>query len=343
MGARVALWSSILQSPRDVQLNTTTELARAQLRENRAFAEAYQPRSTAPPSSTRPRVLVSGFGRFLDHPTNATGQMVSRLVPGLDYPVTEPVAGRIDPPGPQLVVAQGLVELPTAGEVELCVVVLPVFWDLAAYLVLREIEVFAPQVVVMNGVAGPRQKLWLELGAFNQAKDSPDGSSHLKPSSTTDPIIERANRASCNHASWRAIESAAAAALAAGAAVMHDGERLDAIMPGVAFAGFPRATNTYLCNQTTFVVGHALDHPGEPIRLLQSGDDALEVTFATRGAPTPSVPRWFMHWPGALGGAHLDAAADVLCAVLGAQVTALIEGPAPTRGDNALAEIGATP
>lgn len=333
----------------DVHLDTQTELAKAQLEHNRAFARGYAARAAAPPpGSVRPRVLVSGFGRFLEHATNATGLLLSRLVVDLDYPHTEPPPeGTIDLAGPQLAVGQGAVELEGVGGVEVCAVILPVFWDLAAYVLLREIEAFAPDVVVMNGVAGPRQKLWLELGAVNRAKDSPDASNLLRPSAATDPLIARAgdgDRARSHLASWEAIGSAARATLASRAAVSHEGEPLEAVMQGVAFAGFPRSTNTYLCNATSYVVGYALDHPGEPIAMLESDDGAIELTFSTSGdAISPSVPRWFMHWPSALDGPQLDAAADVLRSVIAAQLLALVEGPAPSRGDNALAEIPATP
>lgn len=329
-----------------MRLNTTSQLARAQLRANRAFAEAYVPQASPVTSSPRrPRVVVSGFGRFSDKVTNATGLMVGRLLPGLDYPFTEPpVDGEVDVPGPQLAVAQGTVELPAVGDVDLCAVVLPVFWDLAAYLLLREIQAFAPQVVVMNGVAAPRQKLWLELGAFNRGKDSPDGSGILRPTSPMVELIRGGPEALENVASWNAIALASADAIAERASVSYEGKRLDDVLRGVAFAGFPRASNTYVCNNTTYVVGRALDRPGEPIRLLESGDDAVELRFGTRGGTRPpTVSRWFMHWPSALAGPHLDAAADVLRAVLAAQLVELAEGRAPTRGDNALAEIPATP
>ena len=313
------------------------------MRANRAFADDYRARAEAPPSGARrPRALVTGFGRFLHNPTNATGQIVTRLLPDLRYPLTEPPGAEVDPPGPQLAVAQGLIELPRAGEVELCAMVLPVFWDLAAFLVLREIEAFVPDLVVMNGVAGPRQSLWLELGAQNRAKDAPDGSNVLRPATAMAPLVAGASEARSNLASWEAIADAARRELEARAGVVHDVERLDAVLQGVAFAGFPRTSNAYLCNATTYVVGHALDHPGEAIALMQSSDGDVRYTApSAEGDRRSAMPRWFMHWPSALDGVHLDAAADVLRAVVDAQLLALEEGPPPTPGDNALADVPA--
>jgi hypothetical protein len=239
----------------DVKVDTQTDLAWAQYRANRDFAEGYEARCPArEPGATRPRVLVSGFGRFQSQRINATGLVVSELLPELDYPFTEPpLAGAIDPPEPQLAVASGIVHLPQVGEVELCAMVLPVFWDLAAYLVLREAERFDPDLVLMNGVAGSRQKLWLELGAVNLAKRLEDGSNILEPLENMSPLVPEAadeEQARGNLASWEAVREAALAAIANHAAVESDGERLDEVLRGAAFAGFPRNSNTYLCNNT---------------------------------------------------------------------------------------------
>jgi hypothetical protein len=288
-------------------------------------------------------VLVSGFGRFRTHVANASGLMVSELLPALAYPLTEPPSpGEIDPPGPQLAVEQGVVDLPGVGEVDLLAAILPVFWGLAAYLLLREIEAFAPDVVVMNGVAGPRQKLWLELGALNGAKDQPDGSGILVPSEPMSPVLAGASdpsEARSNLASWHAVADAARSTLAEQASIVHAGERLDEVLQGVAFAGYPRKSNSYLCNATTYVVGYALDHPGEPLAVMQSDDDD-PLAFAMPAGHS-SVPRWFMHWPSDLAGDHVTASAAILRAALAAQLRAVADGPAPSRGDNALAEIPA--
>jgi hypothetical protein len=52
-----------------------------------------------------------------------------------------------------------------------------------------------------------------------------------------------------------------------------------------------------------------------------------------------SVPRTFLHWPSTLAGKHIDDAADVMRAVLDAQLST---SQAPTIGTNAMAEIQAS-
>src|SRR5699024_9149414 len=126
----------------------------------------YVPQCLGPAGSSRPRVLVTGFGRFMSIENNATGRIVSALVPDVSYPETHaPATGELDPPEPQLSVAVSTLDLADIGTVDVCAMILPVYWDLAAILIAKETEAFQPSFVMMNGVAGPRQPLWIELGA----------------------------------------------------------------------------------------------------------------------------------------------------------------------------------
>lgn len=332
-------------------VDTSSPAARAQYDANVAFALGYRARSAA--RAGRTRVLITGFGRFLDHPTNATGKIVSALVPAARYPETlRPPRGVVDPPGPQTSVAQGVLTLPRAGEVDVCAMVLPVYWDLAAILALREIEAFAPDVVLMNGIAGAEQDLWIELGSVNRAMTQRDGSDLIEPAATTRPFAPIVPDASGDDTvrgmllSWSSVRDAAQAALAAHATVTEAGRRLGDVLTGVRLAGFPRDGNTYLCNNLTYAVNYAMSYPGRALTLLQASDPvpgvANEVT-ARLDRDARAVPRAFMHWPSRIAGAHIDAAARIVEAVLDAQLVALRTGrDAPTRGVNARAEIAAT-
>ena len=96
----------------DVKVDTSSDLAWAQYEQNLRFAESYEARCTVTHATKRPRVLVTGFGRFKTNALNATGLVVSELLDGLDYPMTEPPpSGQVDPPGPQTAVAHGVIEL----------------------------------------------------------------------------------------------------------------------------------------------------------------------------------------------------------------------------------------
>jgi pyrrolidone-carboxylate peptidase len=328
----------------DVVVDTQSEAAWAQYVTDVHFAEGYVPSCVPDPTSGRPRVLVTGFGRFMDNAENATGRMVSRVVPGLEYPLTaQPAPGQVDDPAAQTRVKLGVASLPGVGEVDVCGMVLPVFWDLAAYLVLREAESFEPELVLMNGIAGARQPLWLELGSVNQAVALPDGSGVLVPIEPGAPLLDEAppdEQARGLLLSWQQVRTGGESRIAALAAETDGGGTpFGDVVQGVRYAGYPRQSNTYLCNNTTYVVGYVLDHAGQPVRLLEpsaprpGGPTGIDLDF---GPDLSSVPREFVHWPKELNDTHLDRGADVMAHLIAAQLTAQ---SAPTRGDPAMADI----
>jgi pyrrolidone-carboxylate peptidase len=356
LGACVAPTDDVDSSEDDVKVLTNTPLAVKQYKVNLAFAKTYKPRCKAKASalsSRRPRVLVTGFGRFLSNVHNATGEMVTRLVPNMKYPLTaKPEEGWVDPPGPQTVVKLATTSWPKSGEVDVCAMVLPVFWDLAAALVLAEIDAFSPDLVVMNGVAGSRQPLWLEMGAINHADANEDGSGNLY--AVDGPVVSTAAKSEYGRAnllSWQPVKEAMVAAIeehgdviaAADADGVVNETRFDEILPGVAFAGYPRTSNTYLCNNTTYTVGYVMDHPQKTVRLMEPSESKYGSGLAVMHKLNRSfVPRVFVHWPSELvhSAAQLDAGAAVLAAGIDAQLSALKnkDAAAPTRGDNAIAD-----
>jgi hypothetical protein len=332
----------------DVVVDTESDQAWAQFVANHGFASSYAPRcrpfdpSTAKGPERRPRVLVTGFGRFLDIRENATGRIVEAFLPGIAYPLTEPPAeGQVDDPAPQTVVDSGVITLPASGEVEVCAMILPVFWDLAGALVLSEIESFAPDLVIMNGVAGYVQPMWLELGAVNEAVGLEDGSGVLAavPGSPVLHDVPDTLDARPNLLSWDAVRAAAEAEIALRAGSIEAGRSFGEVLSGVRFAGFPRSSNTYLCNDTTYLVSTVLDHPGHVFRVMEpshpreGGPDGLDVSLTRDGFQTPRV---FVHWPSSLRGAHLQDAAGVLRAMVDAQLST--SEPA-TRGEQSRAEV----
>jgi pyrrolidone-carboxylate peptidase len=354
MGRRALAWALVLafgagcdsgvdSESNDVVVHTQTEAEWAQYVADVKFADGYVARCQRDPMSTRPRVIVTGFGRFLSNTENATGRMVSRFVPGLEYPLTSPPPeGEVDDPGAQLRVSQGVITLDGVGEVEVCGIVLPVFWDVASILTLKEAASFEPDLVLMNGIAGSHQPIWLELGALNEAVALPDGSGTLAPVESGTPLVPTASaeeRARGNLLSWLEVRVKAEAAISSLAPERDpNGVAFGELVQGVRFAGYPRSSNTYLCNNTTFAVGYVMDHAGETVRLLEpsepreGGPTGVDVSLAK---DMSSVPRVFVHWPSALSGEHLDRGAAVMQAIIGAQLSAQA---AATRGDAALAD-----
>jgi pyrrolidone-carboxylate peptidase len=344
----------IAESDNEVKVDTRSPQARRQYDANVAFASSYAPRCTRTlqplaGGAAPPRVLVTGFGRFMRIENNATGRIVAALVPDAPYPETHaPPAGEVDDPAPQLSVGTTRIDVPGVGPVDVCGMVLPVYWDLAAILIAREIEAFQPTFVMMNGVAGPRQPIWIELGATNRAAQLDDGSNQLRPAVLEgEPyakIIENASSeddARGNLLTWAAVEDAARASILAHADDVDQGVPFASLLPDAKLAGFPRSSNTYLCNNVTYVTSWLMSHPGREVRLLRASPplrgrvNEVRVRMQTDHR---AVPRVFVHWPSALDDKHHAAAADVMKAMIGAQLTALEAGHAPVPGDNALAD-----
>jgi hypothetical protein len=333
-----------------VIVDTSSPAARAQYDANVTFLRSYVPRCK-PSTSKRPRVIVTGFGRFLSTNDNATGHIVNTLVPAARYPsTTAPAPGKVDLPGPQTSVAVSTIHLPNAGDVDVCAMVVPVYWDLAAILVAKEIDAFRPNLVLMNGVADQEQDLWLELGAVNRAMTEVDGSDMLTPvappGQTSAKIVSSATKQDDRRGlllSWNTVEDAARAAIASRAGHLdEDGRRFGDVLTGASLAGFPRSGNTYLCNNITYAVDYLMAYPGKSITLLKASKPVAGRTnqvSVSIHADVRAVPRVFMHWPSTLTGSHLGDAAQVLASVIDAQLTA--KDPA-TRGSNGLAEIVST-
>lgn len=329
----------------EVKVDTRSPLARKQYDANAGFAVGYQPRCVRPADPNRPRVLVTGFGRFMLIANNATGRIVSELV-SLPYPQTPPPPpGEIDPPDPQLAVKTTTIDLPGVGPADVCGMILPVYWDLAAILIAKEAQAFEPSFVMMNGVAGAMQPIWLELGATNRAAPLDDGSSLLRPAVGPDEeyaklIASAGEDARPNLLSWRAVARAATAAIDAHADEREGGDRFGDIVSRALFAGFPRASNTYLCNNVTYVTGWLMSHPGESVRLMRASPAKRGAINDVRVSITKDlskVPRVFVHWPSRLADRHHAAAADVVRAILGAQVSAISRGDLPSPGANVMA------
>lgn len=333
----------------DVKVDTSTREARAQYDANIAFAKAYQPRCTSPSSGTRPRVLLTGFGRFMSVTDNATGRMLASLVPSAPYPETSaPAPGQVDPPAPQLSVGEATWELPGVGEVDVCALILPVYWDLASVLIAREIQAFSPDLVVMNGVYPGATWLTLELGTINRAVAAEDGSGNLRPVGGDGspgfwgeaPLLEGLPPADDARGLLLSYDEVRAAAEAS--RLTHEGEvaggvSFGELMDSVKYGGFPR-DNTYLCNNTAYVTSYLLDHPGVTVPLLRASKPVKGKTNSLKTRVDfdgRAVPRVFVHWPDALVNGHIEAGADVLRAIVGAQLTAAT--PA-VRGDNAWAD-----
>ncbi|MBK6698056.1 MAG: hypothetical protein IPG50_38610 [Myxococcales bacterium] len=317
-------------------IDTGSEDARRQHDVNLAFARNYQARCPTTPAS-RPRLLLTGFV------FNATGSMVGEVVP--EAKVSGGFrGGGVVAPATQLGVGSRLLRLPGVdADVEVCALTLPVAWDLAAVLVLRELDAFAPNFVMMNGIGGAREKVWLELGAMNAALVSEDGTNTIRPAGDPSKYVPLVPSASAdeylrpNLLSWAAVQNAGRDAIAKASRRGGFGVSFDDVVFGVTLAGFPRGGNSFVCNNITYTVGYVMDHPEKATRLLESsrGDAGVDVRLSRDYS---AVPRVFVHWPFEIAPSFVGAGSDVLKAMAGAQLGALARGDQPTRGENAAAD-----
>jgi hypothetical protein len=122
---------------------------------------------------------------------------------------------------------------------------------------------------------------------------------------------------------------------------VEGGIRFGDLLGGAKLAGYPRSSNTYLCNNVTYVTSYLMSNPGREVKLLRASPalsgkvNAVPVKIAR---DMRNVPRVFVHWPSELADRHHAAGADVMKAILGAQLAALARGEAPTLGDNGIAD-----
>jgi|GEM_PF-7111157 len=194
------------------------------------------------------KVLFAGFGPFPNTPVNATESMMRALAKH----------------GKQTIV-------------------LPVEWAHAAELLLAESITTKATWVLMNGVAGARQPMWIESAAMDVFAEREDAAGKM-------PEVIRTTPTETVYVSIDvgAAKKAADLAFRKVRDTVEGGLRLDAIMHGATMMD-PRAENAYVCNDTTWRVTRALSGTG-----------------ARAG---------FFHWPHELRGAHVEAACDVLLAI----------------------------
>jgi pyrrolidone-carboxylate peptidase len=319
----------------DIKLDTRTALARKQYDANVKFAKAYASRCEAGPGK---RVIVTGYGRFQGNLDNATGRIVESLT-GVPYPATLPVAdGAIDPPDAQTSVKTTRLKLDGIGDVTICGMILPVYWDLAPILLAKEISAFKPDLVLMNGVASGSHNIpmRLELGSENTALPIEDGSGILHPFDSTGSgaaatVIETGPKLLPSRMSWAPVKSAMRAELTKqGANTQLGGE-----ISEVFYGGFPSSWLTYLCNNIVYVTNYLMANPGKSARLLEpsvklkSTDRGVTVTLSGDFSKTP---RAFIHWPDVPRDKQ-KYAASVLRAAIVAQLSASARGELPTPGD----------
>ncbi|MBL8603502.1 MAG: hypothetical protein JNK72_16375 [Myxococcales bacterium] len=316
----------------------------------RRFAMGYRPqcRPELPTGRRRlRRALVTAFGPYADVRDNASSAIVGMLVPGVAQALPlKPGPGVIEAPDARLAVASETVHLQHFGEARLCAMVLPSYWDLPGDLVLREIEAFQPDVVVMTGVSKRAREIILELGTVNESDelddDSPAGF-RLSPGRSL-PVLDGPGQMQGERLplvlSWSRVRRAMRRAWRAERDALEGPLRFDARVNDVRFGAYPRRLNRYLCNALAHAVNAGLagqleeSHFARTLAALESPRETLGWPLP-RVTPRPSLPRVFVHFPSELAGRHREAAEAMLVALLAAQLAALhdpVDAPVLSEG-----------
>src|SRR5207244_11356952 len=134
-------------------------------------------------------------------------------------------------------------------------------WGLGGLVSAREVDVGSRVFVLMDGVAGEVQELWLELGSVNRAMALEGGAGVLAAVSNS-TLVPGGEKLRGMLRSWAPAQQAMLAAIAARAGVAQAGRRFSAVVLGGKRAGFPRAGATDLCTTITYVLNSLMAHPG---------------------------------------------------------------------------------
>ena len=275
-----------------MRFDFAAEIARVQAEASQTFAELF--RGLPPPAhlAELPQVLVTGFGRFLHHTENATGRLVAELVPEARYPRTARGSlADVDVPAPQFSIGWNKVTLAKVGAVALCGMIVPSHWGLGPRLLRKQLAAMKVQFVMMNGIATPKQPLWIELGAANRAAAKVDGSGILRPTERKtgqgQALLPQGPSTYSSRSAFFALRSAARKRIAQETS-LHDA------LVGAEFQVFARSENRYLCNELTYA--------------------ACDLLRRRRASHV------FLHWPSTLNASHMASMAKVARALISAEL-----------------------
>jgi hypothetical protein len=246
----------------------------------------------------RSRAIVTGFGLFQDAEYNISGTVVESMMDPSFWPdsvnlmhspevfiqnLPNAADGRLDSEdkGVEFVTR----EITVNGRLlTVCFALVDVYWDLAAAIVIHEIEKFQPDMVFMTG-RGAENPIY-EWGAINQAKQGPAFESDGSVADESTPVDPTKNF----------ILPPTTMGVEQKAPLLWDNKRLaEATKDEIAKLGYtaeapstPGPTNDYICNNISFAVVHAVK--GVNVELAGG---KIELKIAV-----PRIPKvGFFHFP----------------------------------------------
>lgn len=243
---------------------------------------------------TEHRILMSGFGPFKGTEVNISGVVVQSLANPLFWPDVyrdddaipsglKPASGRVSPQSFGGETSERHLVLQNK-KYHVCFLSLDVKWDLAAAIILHEIQLFQPQAVILSGLGGDYHSATFEGGAVNQATGLPGFNGDGSADQNNRPIASYILPAVDGKPLGSVLMTWNAPALAKVAKPFT--QRID---EGYAVHGLTagRSSNDYICNNVSYVTMQALS--GRSILLAGS--------TMSMSLPAQTIPAGFFHYP----------------------------------------------
>jgi len=260
----------------------------------RALVDSFRPRLA--PSADAPRVLLSAFGPFPGVPRNATAEIVRAVAASAGIALRAPSFR-----APEFLAGRGELALASGRTCRCSILILPVVWDAAAALVAKEARAARASLVLMSGVAGPAQPIYVEAVATGARAASRDafGLRPVRRSISARSLPATFDVDTARDAIDRALHAELAGAPALGE-VIHGAVRRES-----------RGENAYVCNATAHVAARAVRRS---VAVLRSRGEPEGLRVARFGP----AKHGFVHWPRDIAPEHAPACARVLLAMVDA-------------------------
>lgn len=248
----------------------------------RAYQRYAQSTQGCQSNDSRRKILVTGFGRWQGDTFNISGEVAHALISPTPAPL----------PQNGVWIGNATVEVDNQP-FNVCSLYLSVTWDLAAAIIVNEMNRFQPERVILSGLGG--SSAILEGGALNHARGY---EGYSEDGTLLQNNIPWCDGRPCSGAETQPILPPNQAGVEPEIRLTWDAQRLAELARPWILQARPdtlietplaaRPTNDYLCNNVAYVAAHAAKEV--PISLA-GGEIQLRPQFQTR----PQVG--FFHYP----------------------------------------------
>jgi pyrrolidone-carboxylate peptidase len=278
------------------------------------FAEYKEHHRGCVSSGAAKRVLMTGFGLFYGAEFNISGVIVDSMSsaefwngifdshnPQISSQDQSIGSGKLSRQDRGAKVVNRRVQL-NGEHVDLCLLTLDVYWDLAAAIIVHEMDRFEPHVLLMTGRGG--SQAIFEGGAINDATTlsgfNPDGTPAHTNEPTESPILPPSEAGVQRHIAMTWDNQSL---------YEHSRARIQGLGFSPTFVTAARPSNNYICNNISFVVLHAVKNISLP---LAGGEVVLTPNIQTQ------AKIGFFHYPSSVRKtkAHIEGWASIMLGVI---------------------------